>query len=119
MSVNIETGRKGEQLAILYLFSKGYAIRQTNWRFSKAEIDIIAEIDDVVVFVEVKTRKGIAWGKPEEFVNEKKVIMMMDAAYQYLDKNNLDCEIRFDIISILLSSSGLKELNHFEDAFVP
>jgi len=109
-------GRKGEELAQTYLKDQGYTIRETNWKFSHAELDIIAEKDGVLVFVEVKTKTYTFYGAPEESIDDKKERLICDAAAGYMVKNNYEWEFRFDIISILLEKDS-HELKHFEDAF--
>ena len=111
-------GQKGEELAQAYLKDQGYTIKETNWKFSHAEIDIIAEKDGVLVFVEVKTKTYTYYGAPEESIDAKKERLICDAAAGYMVKNSYEWEFRFDIISILLKK-GSYELEHFEDAFFP
>ena len=112
-------GAKGEIIAQEHLKKKGYEILECNWRFKKAEIDVICQKDDVLIFVEVKTRKSDYFGKPEEFVSKKKEKLMFLAANEYMEQINHDWEIRFDIISIIAPRDGEVELNHFQDAFFP
>lgn len=119
MSKKKETGEKGEQLATDFLKSKGYHILERNWRFSRAEIDIIAMHSDVLVFVEVKTRSYTSFGEPEAFVTTKKEELMIDAAHVYMAKIQHEWEIRFDIIGIVLPEIGNPSIKHFEDAFFP
>lgn len=111
-------GRKGEKLAQNYLLDQGYIIKETNWKFSHAEIDIIAEKDGILVFVEVKTKSYTFYGDPEESVDDKKERLICDAAAGYMVKNNYEWEFRFDIISIVLKKNS-HALKHFEDAFFP
>ncbi|MCP3930910.1 MAG: YraN family protein [Bacteroidetes bacterium] len=119
MAKHIETGKKGEQLAREYLEKKGYRILETNWRHSRAEIDIIAKEEEVLVFIEVKTRSYDTLGKPEEFVTPHKEQLMVKAASVYMEKINHDWEIRFDIIAIIIPDKGEPVLQHIEDAFFP
>lgn len=118
MSKNIELGKRGESIAIDHLIEKGYIILETNWRFSRAEIDIIARDGQVLVFVEVKTRSTDFFGAPEWAVTSKKKNLLIDAASAYMAAIHYEWEIRFDIISVVLRSQSVK-LNHFEDAFFP
>ncbi len=115
---NREIGNTGENLATNYLISHGYEIQEKNWRFSKAEIDIIAKEGEILVFVEVKTRSYTYYGKPEDSVNAKKEALIMDAAQRYMEKTGHDWEIRFDIISIILGGDNRAvQINHYKDAF--
>jgi len=116
MSKNIETGNKGEAIAKDYLLKKGYTILESNWRFSRAEIDLIAMDGQILVFIEVKTRSTGLFGAPELAVDQHKQDLMTDAANAYMQKINHDWEVRFDIISIILEKDQY-QLQHFEDAF--
>lgn len=119
MAKHIETGKKGEALAKSFLEKKGYKILELNWRFSRAEVDIIAMQEEVLVFVEVKTRSYDYYGTPDAFVTEKKETLLADAAAAYMEEIDHDWEIRFDIIAILLHSPNNISIEHFEDAFFP
>ncbi len=113
-----ETGKKGEALAANHLRQNGYTILETNWQSSHKEIDIIAQKGDLLVVVEVKARKTAFFGEPEEFVTRSKQKMLIAAANHYLSKNNLDLEVRFDIISVLFKGEKYR-VTHIEDAFYP
>jgi len=117
MAIHNKTGEYGENQAAKFLISKGYQIRNTQWRYEKAEIDIIAENEDFVVFVEVKTRSSNAWGDPIESVDSVKQKRIMDAAQEYIDQFEIDKEIRFDVLSIILND--IPDINHIEEAFTP
>jgi putative endonuclease len=112
------TGEKGEELAASFLKNKGYQVLETNWRFKNLEADIIASIGDTMVVAEVKTRKTNFFGEPETFVTRQKQRNLIKAANEYIQKNQLDLEVRFDIISVILNNSG-STINHIEAAFYP
>ena len=116
MPKHLKLGQRGEDLAVIYLKKKGYQILERNWRFSKAEIDIIAKDGEILVFVEVKTRSTAIFGEPEESITSKKEDLISDAAAVYMDTIDHDWEIRFDIISIILTDEG-HSIKHFKDAF--
>ena len=118
MAKHLETGKKGEQLALDHLRAKGYQILECNWRYCRAEVDIIAKIEEVIVFIEVKTRSGAAFGPPEAFLSAHQEKRIADAAAAYLEKIDHQWEIRFDIISIILKDPQ-SQIKHFEDAFFP
>lgn len=118
MNHHLQKGILGETIAIEFLQrSKNYIILERNWRFSHAEIDIIAKDGDTLVFIEVKTRSNISFGRPEEFVSHKKMSLIQDAANEFMKTIQHEWAIRFDIVSIVLNSDGNYELEHFEDAW--
>lgn len=111
-------GNSGESRACTHMINLGFKILERNWRYRHEEIDIIAENESFIVFVEVKTRKNNLYGRPETFVNRKKQNHMIRAANEYLIKKNLDKEARFDIIAVTgLGDDG--EVVHFPNAFYP
>jgi len=114
MSDKIRTGNKGEDLAADFLLKKGYEIVARNYRYKHAEIDLIAKQNNVLVFVEVKTRSSTSFGEPEAFVDTKKAAKIFEGAEQYTYENNWNGNIRFDIISVNLGDGT--EIVHFEDA---
>jgi putative endonuclease len=116
MAEHNETGILGEQIAEEYLKNKGYQIIAKNYRFMKAEIDIIARDKEEMVFVEVKTRHSHYLVEPEFSVSLKKQRLIISAADHYLVSRNIDCWSRFDIISIILHPEG-REIRHLEGAF--
>ncbi|MEL6718209.1 MAG: YraN family protein [Bacteroidota bacterium] len=119
MARHNEIGKQGEQIAVDFLAEQGYKILERNWRFSRAEVDIIAMHGEILVFFEVKTRSYTFFGEPESFVTEKKEAFLVDAAHVYMEQINHDWEIRFDIIGIVLKNEFSYEIRHFEDAFFP
>jgi putative endonuclease len=118
MAEHNDTGAKGEELAAAFLQNKGYSILEKNWRFKNLEADIIATISGTLVIAEVKTRKSNFFGEPETFVNKQKQKNLIKTAQEYIERNKLDLEVRFDIISIIMGDSQTK-INHIEDAFYP
>lgn len=117
MAQHNDLGKLGEEKAINYLTSKGFTLLEKNWRFGKSEIDIIAQKQDLLVVVEVKTRSYTYFGKPQDFVNPKKIKQLMTAIDQYVVSKNLDMNVRFDIIGIIHKGSEF-EIEHLEDAFL-
>lgn len=118
MAKHYDLGKKGEETAANYLAAKGYQIIERNWRFGKDEVDIIAEHDNFLVIVEVKTRSSSYYGDPEEAVDEQKQRLLIHAANEYVLQKEIDLEVRFDIFSIIIES-GKQTINHIEDAFYP
>ncbi len=111
-----QLGNEGEALALNFLKNKHYTILAANLHCGKSEIDIIATYNNVLVFVEVKTRKTAFFGYPETFVTEQKQKSLARGAQWYIEKNNYHGEIRFDIIAVIISTDRT-EIDHFEDAF--
>ena len=116
MAEHNELGKLGEELAAEYLLKNGYAILETNWVFQKAEIDILAQKENTLAVVEVKTRSSIEFGLPQDFVKPKKIQLLVKAVNAYVTENDLDLEVRFDIIAI--SKKGQEfVIEHLTDAF--
>jgi putative endonuclease len=111
-------GRSGEAYAAGYLREKGYRILETNWRYGKEEIDIVALQGGEVVFVEVKTRSFNPVEAPELSVTEAKQKYLINAAEAYIRQHSIDHEARFDIVSLVESKGGFG-VHHIEDAFRP
>ncbi len=116
MAQHNELGKLGEELAVDFLQQNGYEILETNWTFQKAEIDIIAQKENVLAIVEVKTRSSIEFGLPQDFVKPKKIQLLVKAVNEYVISNDLDVEVRFDIIAISKEEKEFK-IEHIEDAF--
>lgn len=113
-----ELGTIGESLARQYLTGKGYNVLEINWRHKHWEIDVIAEKNQEIIFIEVKTRTGNFFGDPELAVNKSKQRFLGQAASEYMFQKRLGGDVRFDIISITVKSTG-NEILHVEDAFFP
>lgn len=110
-------GTHGEQIAAKYLEEKGYKLLDANFTVRGGEIDLIAKHNNVLVFVEVKTRKSFSFGKGEESVNSLKRRTLQRTIKKYLYKHNLEqCDYRLDLIDIELDgNNGVKKINHFQD----
>jgi putative endonuclease len=111
-----ELGKKGEQLAVDYLQTQGYTIVKRNYRFEKAEVDIIAQKQDILAIIEVKTRSTIDFGNPQDFVKPKQIQRLVKAVNEYVTVNDLDVEVRFDIIAIVKTGKDF-DVEHIENAF--
>lgn len=112
------TGKQGEDAAEQYLQQQGYRILEKNWRFEKAEIDLIASLDKLLVFVEVKTRNNENFGYPEDAVKPKKQALIAKAADAYIEQNHYQGDVRFDIVSVIKNDHSEK-IYHISDAFFP
>lgn len=102
-------GIKGESLSKIFLEKKGYKILAQNFRTRYGEIDLIAEENGDLVFIEVKLRQSHDYGKPYESVNRKKQQHIVKSALQYVKSKNLFCKnLRFDVISIGPGSGAIE-----------
>ena len=117
MAEHNDLGKEGEKLALEFLEKNGYSILEKNWTFQKAEIDIIAQKEEILAIVEVKTRSTIDFGLPQDFVKPKKIQLLVKAVNEYVTKNDLDLNIRFDIIAIHKDKSQKFVIEHLENAF--
>lgn len=117
MAIHNDLGNKGEQLAVNFLIKKGYTILETNYRFLKAEVDIIAIKSNTLAVVEVKTRTTAFFGNPQDFVNLKKIKLLIAATDHYVVEKDLDLEVRFDIIAII-HQNKTTTIDHLKDAFL-
>ncbi|QIY91759.1 YraN family protein [Chryseobacterium gallinarum] len=117
MADHNDFGKIAEDLAADYLQKNGYRILLRNFRFQKAEIDIIAEKDGLIIIVEVKARSTDAFLLPQEAVTRTKIKSIVSAANHYLEELNSDKEVRFDIISVLPDEQRNLTIDHIIDAF--
>lgn len=123
MSKNLNKGKKGEDIAIIYLRNKGYKILARNYFSDFGEIDIIAQKENYIVFVEVKTRKKHTKFTAFEAVDIIKQKKIIKTAMIYLTKNNLNLQPRFDVIAVNFDKNFLKEnfckeeIIHIKNAF--
>ena len=114
MTDKIETGGIGENLAAEFLIGKGFRVVARNYRWRKAEIDLIVQRENWLIFVEVKTRNSNAYGEPESFVDNLQRRLIYDAAEEYIFRNDWQGHIRFDIVSV--KPGKIPQIVHFEDA---
>lgn len=118
----LSAGVYGERIAEEYLEKEGYLIRERNYRVGKNEIDLIAESEGFVVFVEVKTRTrapdSIEWGRPADAVDRKKQIYLIRAAKSYVMRCRASYRFRFDVIEVYLASDkSVLKIHHMKSAF--
>ena len=112
---NIQKGRIGEKIALRYLINNNANILETNYRIKSGEIDIIAKINEELVFIEVKSRSNVNFGYPSEAVDSRALRKIVNTAKYYMLKNNINnVPIRFDVIEIYLK---YKKINHIVNAF--
>ena len=116
MAEHNDLGALGEALAAQHLLNNNYTILERNWRFKKAEIDIIAQKNRQIIIVEVKTRNSDFFGDPQSFVSPAKIKLLIKAANEYLVSNTIDLETRFDIVAVLKNKTA-QRIEHIENAF--
>lgn len=110
-------GKKGEEAAVAFMKKKGYRVLRQNWTKHRHEIDIVAEDEEYIIFVEVKTRTSRQWGNPEDFIGKTKIKRIVTAADLYLQLYDIDKPARFDIISAVWNGATF-EIEHIDDAFL-
>ena len=115
MATHNDTGKQGEQLAKEFLETNNYTILETNYRYKKAEIDIIATKENILAIIEVKTRTSTHFGEPESFVNNKKIKLILEATNAYIIEKDLDLEVSLDIISVVIGKEI--QINHIPNAY--
>lgn len=118
MATHNDTGKLGEQLAAEYFEKAGYTIVEKNWRYHRAEIDLIALLDKMLVFVEVKTRSGSLWKSPEESINLRKRKLLFKAADAFMQTFPDDFSARFDVFTVVVENNQHK-ISHYPDALNP
>lgn len=117
MATHNDFGKQAEDWAVAFLEEKGYKILLRNYRYQKAEIDIIAEFENQIIIVEVKARETDIFANPQDAVNRKKIQLLTLATNHFLEENDIDLEVRFDIISIISDRNSAPKIQHIEDAF--
>ena len=119
MARHNDLGKWGEGVAADYLEQQGYSILERGWRSGHKDIDLIAFKQGILAFVEVKTRKNNAYIQPQQAVDRHKIKLLMTAANRYICNNNIDAEIRFDIVAITGTDYSNYKIEHIEHAFLP
>ena len=111
----IELGKKGEELAALYLKEKGYQILKQNYMIGHSDIDILARNKKFLVFVEVRTKSKNDRGMPEDTLTKKKLRRMKNTAELYIAVNHYEGLARLDAVCIILDvSDNINHLEHYE-----
>lgn len=117
MGITQKIGNSGEDLVAKYITAIGYIISARNYRTRYGEIDIIAENNDKILFIEVKTRNERAKVAPREFVNHTKQKKIFTTAQIYMQKNYISLQPRFDVAEVITKDNGERTLNYIENAF--
>jgi putative endonuclease len=116
MAENNETGKQGEISARRYLEENGYKVLETNWRFHRYELDIVATNGEELVIIEVKTRSDNYLVAPETAVDKGKIRRIVTASDAYIRKYGVDLPVRFDILCLIKKGQSFT-IEHIEDAF--
>ena len=116
MAKHNKLAKEGELIAFMILQRDGFTILETNWRFQKAEIDIIARKDGLLIFTEVKTRGSKKFEKPSDAINKNKIALYKDAVVGYLEQYPSEDEIRFDLVNIIIGKDET-QIEHIPNAF--
>jgi len=112
-------GKWGEETAVNHLISNGYVILDQNVRTGYGEIDIVASDEEVVVFVEVKTRRSILFGPPEVSINQRKKEKLIESSQSYMQEHpELGNNWRIDVIAIRQQGSEKVDITHFDNAII-
>ncbi len=121
MALHNELGKFGEEKAAELLQSEGYIIKSQNYRFGRGELDIVAETDDFLVVVEVKTRKMGCYVSPTDKINQAKVRNIVYATQAYITRYRITKEVRFDVIIVIVDveKGRVCKLDWLKDAFLP
>jgi len=114
----IVTGKKGEELAVDYLKGLGFQIIDRNWRYRRAEIDVIATFENVLHFIEVKTRTSLEFGYPEEGVTRKKINTLVRAGAAYCARFPGWPHIQFDVLAILFTADKTTDYLFIQDVYL-
>ncbi len=117
MAEHNDFGNLAENLVAEFLIKKNYKILARNFRYQRAEIDIVAQFEDLIVVVEVKARSYNTLIEPQEAVTKKKIKSIIVCSNFFMNENSIDKEVRFDIITVLPDEKGVLQINHIEDAF--
>ena len=118
MAAHNELGKAGEQLAEQFFSGKGFTILFRNWRHSHYEIDLIAAREEMLHFIEVKTRKSWRFGLPEEDVDDKKINCLIEAGEEFLEQYPNWKRVQFDVLSITLFQNEPAEYFLIEDVYL-
>lgn len=116
MAEHNQLGIQGEKLAMEFLIHEGFHILATNWRYKHKEIDIVAKYRDMLVVVEVKTRNKYDESEFDDLITTSKQKYIVEAAEYYLEKHNIDDELRYDVIIVEINNHK-HHIKHIEEAF--
>ncbi len=117
MQTNKDTGNLGEEMAAMALLERGFNILERNWQFKHWEVDIIASYENRLHFIEVKTRRSLRYGYPEESITREKMNSLKNAAEAYQEAHPEWKYIQFDVVAITITDCILREFLIIEDVY--
>jgi len=115
---HIELGKRGEEVAVNHLCTKGYEVVERNYKWKNSEVDIICKKNNLLIVVEVKTRNSLALGEPYLSVTRSKQRQIIKVTNEFIQSNNVSLDVQFDVISIILNQHQM-QIEHIENAFYP
>ena len=118
MALHNKYGNEGEKVATAFLREKGYNIRHTNWRIGHLELDIVAETNDTLIVVEVKTRSTAYFEHPKDAITNAKIRRIVQATDEYIQRYDINKDVQFDIMALLPNKQGNFDIEHIPDAFL-
>jgi putative endonuclease len=118
MALHNELGKYGEELARIYLLEKEFQILFMNWKYSYYEIDIIANKNNILHIIEIKTRRNLKYGFPEEGVDKKKLENLLNAGEAFIYQFPEWQKVQYDILSIYIEKCKLPEYLFIEDVYI-
>jgi putative endonuclease len=117
MAAHNEFGKAGEQMAAEWLEQHGFHLISRNWKFARYEVDIIASRDEILHFIEVKSRHDDLFGNPEDWVDRRKGRHLLTVGEAFQDKYPVWKQVQYDILSILLTPDGKRDFFFIEDVY--
>lgn len=114
---NHSFGKQAEMSVMNFYLNKGFLILERNYRYGRAEVDIIMKNNDLIVFIEVKARRSGGFGTPENFMSKAQQNRVLKVADHYVHLHNWVLKIRFDIVAVSIITNGNYVIEQFEDAF--
>ncbi|MFD6092358.1 YraN family protein [Oerskovia sp. NPDC060338] len=113
MGAKDAVGRYGEKIAARYLVEAGWVVLDRNWRGTRGELDVVARDGDVLVVVEVKTRRGTAYGHPAEAVTQDKIARLRRLTGEWMAAHPVrPASVRIDVVAVVLPQAGAAQVEH-------
>jgi len=117
MAAHNDFGKAGERMAVEWLARHGFELIYTNWKFARFEIDIIASRENILHFIEVKSRHDDRFGMPEDWVDRRKWNRLVTAGDAFQRQFPAWKQVQYDILSILFTPDGRRDFFFIEDVY--